>query len=152
MRASRLLGLCAVLIVLAAGCTPAPRYTSGPPSPPAGSAVGPSGKAVGERPPVGTRIRGIASFYADEFNGRKTSNGETFDMHGLTCAHQTLPFNTWIEVRSLKNGRTVMVRVNDRGPFVGNRIIDLSLGAARELRMEQDGIQEVELVIIGYGD
>lgn len=141
-----------MLTMFAAGCSPAPRYMSLPPRPPAGSAGGPSGTAVIGHPPVGTRFRGIASFYADEFNGRKTSNGETFDMHGLTCAHQTLPFNTWIEVHNLKNGRTVLVRVNDRGPFVGDRIIDLSLGAARELHMEEDGIQEVELVIIGYGD
>ncbi len=69
-------------------------------------------------------------------------------MYGLTCAHNTLSFDTWIEVRNLKNNRTVIVRVNDRGPFVGGRIIDLSLGAAKELDMIRAGVLEVECKII----
>ncbi len=69
-------------------------------------------------------------------------------MNGLTCAHKTLPFNTWLEVRNLKNGRTVMVRVNDRGPYVGNRIIDLSLGAAKELHMIEDGVVDIEATVV----
>lgn len=90
----------------------------------------------------------MASFYADEFHNRKTSNGETFNMHGLTCAHKTLPFNTWLEVRNLANDRTVVVRVNDRGPFVEGRIIDLSLGAAKAIGMVVTGVQEVEIEIL----
>ena len=96
----------------------------------------------------GTKYRGKASFYAEDFHGKKTSNGEVFDMYGLTAAHQTLPFNTWLEVKNLANGRTVIVRVNDRGPFVDGRIIDLSYGAAKEIGMLQTGVQEVEIVVL----
>lgn len=159
--------------MLLPGCSPAPRYIAhspvpGPqstqrqPSSPArqgDSGEDRSGVAMDGKTfisvdslPVGTLIRGMASFYSDDFHGRKTSNGETFDMHGLTCAHRTLPFNTWLEVKNLANDRTVVVRVNDRGPFVGDRIIDISLGAARELRMVETGVQEVDITIIGYAD
>jgi len=101
-----------------------------------------------EKPSAGTKYRGIASFYADQYHGRKTSNGETFDMNGLTAAHNTLPFNTWVEVKNLSNGRTVIVRINDRGPFIDGRIIDLSYGAAKELRMIGKGLQEVEITVL----
>ena len=90
----------------------------------------------------------MASYYADKYHGRKTASGEIFDMYGLTCAHNTLSFDTWIEVRNLKNNRTVIVRVNDRGPFIGGRILDLSYGAAKELDMIRAGVQEVECKII----
>ena len=103
-----------------------------------------------EKPPAGKKFKGLASFYGynDDFDGKETSNGEIFDMHGLTAAHKTWPFNTWVEVRNVSNGRTVIVRINDRGPFVGDRIIDLSYGAARELRMVETGVQEVEITIL----
>jgi len=90
----------------------------------------------------------MASYYAEDFHDKKTANGETFNMNGLTCAHKTLPFNTWLEVTNLANRRTVIVRVNDRGPFVGDRIIDLSLGAAKELGMIEAGVQEVDIEIL----
>jgi len=90
----------------------------------------------------------LASYYSDEFHGRKTSNGEIFDMNGLTAAHKTFPFNTWLEVRNLENQRTVIVRINDRGPFVDGRIIDLSYGAAKELHMLGAGVQEVEVTVL----
>jgi len=101
-----------------------------------------------EKPPAGTKYRGIASFYADQYHGRKTSNGEIFDMNGLTAAHNTLPFNTWVEVKNLSNDRTVIVRINDRGPFIDGRIIDLSYGAAKELHMIGKGLQEVEITVL----
>ena len=69
-------------------------------------------------------------------------------MHGLTAAHCTLPLNTWVEVRNIANRRTVIVRVNDRGPFVDGRIIDLSYGAAQELHMVETGVQEVEVTVL----
>lgn len=133
-------------------CSPSPRYTvykpppekTTPSSKPSTKTIPPTAKKL--KP--GTKLRGSASFYADYFHGKKTANGEIFDMNGLTCAHKTLPFNTWLEVRNLKNGRTVMVRVNDRGPFVGNRIIDLSLGAAKELHMIEDGVVDIEATVV----
>ena len=101
-----------------------------------------------ERPPIGTKFRGTASYYADKYHGRKTASGEVYDMYGLTCAHYTLAFNTWLEVRNLANNRTVIVRVNDRGPFIEGRVIDLSYGAAKEIGMLLTGVQEVECTVI----
>ena len=93
-------------------------------------------------------MRGKASFYGGKFHGRRTANGEIFDQHKLTAAHRSLPFGTICRVRNLRNGNYVMVRINDRGPFVGNRIIDLSYGAARELDGIREGIMNVELEIV----
>jgi rare lipoprotein A len=93
-------------------------------------------------------LEGTASFYADEFNGRKTSNGETYDMHALTAAHRNLPFNTLLKVTNRANGRSVVVRVNDRGPFKEGRIIDLSYEAARRLGMMEAGTALVRLEIV----
>jgi len=103
-----------------------------------------------EKPPAGKKFKGLASFYGynDDFDGKKTSNGEIFDMHGLTAAHKTWPFNIWVEVRNVSNGRTVIVRINDRGPFVEDRIIDLSYGAAKAINMIEAGVQEVEITIL----
>ena len=135
-------------------CSPSPRYTidkirSGKrPSVKIPRSDTKADEEAGKRVPVGTRIHGLASYYADDFHGKKTSNGETFDMHGLTCAHKTLPFNTWLEIKNLANGRTVIVRVNDRGPFIEGRIIDLSYGAAKELGMIGAGVEEVEIMVI----
>lgn len=95
---------------------------------------------------------GIASYYADEFNGRQTSNGEIYDMNELTAAHRTLPFNTLVKVTNVQNGKSVVVRINDRGPFKGDRIIDLSLAAAKTLGMIGPGTVNVKLDIIELGD
>ena len=76
---------------------------------------------------------GMASYYADKYNGRKTSNGEIFKQHKLTAAHKTLPFGTKVKVTNLSNGQSVKVRINDRGPFIQGRIIDLSKKAAKKL-------------------
>ena len=97
------------------------------------------------------QLSGIASYYSDEFNGRKTANGETFDMHDLTAAHRTLPFNTVVSVTNLDNGKEVQVRINDRGPFVGDRVIDLSLKAAREIDLVSKGTARVSLEIVEMG-
>src|SRR5262249_60272087 len=91
---------------------------------------------------------GLASCYADAFNGRPTASGEIFDMRDMTAAHRTLPFGTRLRVTNMDNGRRAIVRVNDRGPFVEGRVIDLSLGAARELRMIGSGVGPVRLEIL----
>lgn len=89
--------------------------------------------------------QGVASYYADKFNGRKTASGATFRNGRRTAAHKTLPFGTRVTVTNLKNGRKVKVRINDRGPFVGGRIIDLSKKAARKIGMVRDGVTDVKL-------
>lgn len=91
---------------------------------------------------------GEASFYADAFHGRTTASGERFDMHELTAAHRKLAFGTHVRVTNLENGRAVVVRINDRGPYYGERVIDLSYGAARELRMVDAGVVPVDIEIL----
>ncbi len=95
------------------------------------------------------RERGVASWYGTDFHGRSTANGETYDMHALTAAHKTLPIPTWVEVTNLANGRRVIVKINDRGPFVAGRIIDLSYAAATELDMVNAGTTQVEVRALG---
>ncbi len=92
---------------------------------------------------------GIASWYGDQFNGRPTASGEIFDMHGLSAAHKTLPLPGLVEVTNLANGRTVVLRVNDRGPFVDDRIIDLSRGAAEQLDLLSQGVGRVRVRYLG---
>ena len=89
--------------------------------------------------------RGVASWYGRDFHGLATSSGETYDMHAMTAAHTTLPLPTWVEVTNLVNGKRVVVKVNDRGPFVDNRLIDLSFAAATALDMVGTGTTRVEV-------
>ncbi len=121
-----------VFLLLSAGCAGGP--------PPATS------------PDVGWSETGIASWYGPGFQGRQTANGETYDMEEMTAAHKQLPFNTWVQVESLDNGRTVEVRINDRGPFVDGRIIDLSRAAARQIDMLGSGIAQVQMVVVRISD
>ena len=88
---------------------------------------------------------GKASYYADKFKGRKTASGQVFRQSKRTAAHKTLPFGTKVKVKNLSNGRTVKVRINDRGPFVAGRVIDLSKKAARRLNMVKAGVTNVEI-------
>lgn len=92
--------------------------------------------------------RGIASWYAGEFQGRLTANGEIFDTHSISAAHKSLPFGTIVRVTNEKNGLSLEVRINDRGPYVEGRIIDLSMAAAAELDMVEDGIAPVRLELV----
>jgi rare lipoprotein A len=101
--------------------------------------------------PVDT-ITGVASYYADKFHGRTTANGETYDMYGFTAAHYDMPFDTIIRVVNLKNDKFIIIRINDRMPYHSERIIDLSYGTALELDMVKDGIQEVRLEILEWGE
>ncbi len=98
----------------------------------------------------GYQERGVASWYGPKFHGKPTSSQEPYDMHQLTAAHKTLPLPTYVQVRNLSNNRSVVVRVNDRGPFVDNRIIDLSYAAARRLDMVRDGTSLVEVTAISF--
>lgn len=93
----------------------------------------------------GYRERGIASWYGKKFHSKRTSSGEPYDMYGMSAAHRTLPLPSYVRVRNLENGRTVVVRVNDRGPFLHNRVIDLSYSAAARLGMLGKGTAMVEV-------
>jgi rare lipoprotein A len=93
---------------------------------------------------------GLASWYGPNFHGRRTSNGEIYNMEAMTAAHKLLPLNTWVKVTNLKNNREVVVRVNDRGPFVDGRIIDLSKAGARKLGILGPGTAKVRVVALGF--
>lgn len=97
-------------------------------------------------------IEGKASYYGKEFNGRRTANGEVFDMYEKTAAHRDIPFDSILRVTNKKNNRSVVVRVNDRGPFKAGRILDLSYAAARAIGMIADGVADVTIEIIRLGD
>jgi rare lipoprotein A len=119
--------------VLAAGCSTVRR-------PHAVTTVPPAPGAVQE---------GIASWYGPGFHGRRTSSRERYDQYDFTAAHRTLPLGTWALVTNMNNGRTVKVYVNDRGPYVDGRVIDLSYGAARAISMIDPGTAPVRIVILG---
>lgn len=101
-----------------------------------------------EVPTDGAQV-GMASWYGPKFHGRPTASGEVFNMYQLTAAHRTLPLDTWVYVTNLENGRSIQVRVNDRGPFVRGRIIDLSYAAARAIDMVRDGVVRVRVFPLG---
>jgi rare lipoprotein A len=100
--------------------------------------------------PISSRdLEGLASYYAEPYHGRKTASGEIFDTYqGMTAAHRTLPFNTMVRVTNKTNGREVDVRINDRGPFVDGRVIDLSVRAAREIDLVRSGVAPVKLKVL----
>jgi rare lipoprotein A len=100
--------------------------------------------------PVRPQVASTASWYGvrDGFHGRRTASGEIFDAHGLTAAHPYLPFGTRVRVTNIRNGRSVILRVNDRGPFVGGRVIDVSQGAAVRLGMINSGTAPVSLTVV----
>ncbi|MCH8944529.1 MAG: septal ring lytic transglycosylase RlpA family protein [Proteobacteria bacterium] len=99
---------------------------------------------------AGYQERGVASWYGTKFHGNRTSNGDTYDMYQMTAAHKTLPLPTFVRVRNLQNNKTIIVRVNDRGPFVHNRVIDLSYVAALKLDMVRSGTSLVEVTAISF--
>lgn len=106
---------------------------------------------VAVAPPQTEVLHGIASWYGQEFAGRTTANGEIFDPMLLTAAHRTLPFGTVVDVRNAKNGQLVRVRINDRGPFVGDRMIDLSYAAAQQIGLIEPGKGDVDVTVVKVG-
>ena len=100
----------------------------------------------------GSYQEGIASWYGPGFDGKPTASGETYDMHGLTAAHSTLPLGTVVRVANLHNKKAITVRINDRGPFVGDRVLDLSLGAAKKLDVVKHGTAPIRLTVLRSGD
>ena len=96
--------------------------------------------------------KGISSYYGPQFHGKLTANGEIFDMYGVTAAHKTFPFNTITRVTNENNGKSHIIRINDRGPYVGNRILDCSFGAAKKLGFVGEGTAPVKIEIIEWGD
>jgi rare lipoprotein A len=157
-----LLGLSALLLATLTGCSFQPLQLPGDAAareaiinPPRGRLGNPPVYEVhGKRyyvleTSVGYRERGMASWYGRDFHGRSTAGGERYDMYALTAAHTTLPIPTWVEVTHLGNGRRVIVKINDRGPFVDGRLVDLSYAAAEALGMVSAGTAYVEVRVLG---
>jgi rare lipoprotein A len=172
MRALRQAALTAAMLVLAA-CSSTPRHGSArtPLPPPPGTVPDavpraeprsshgnpPFYEVYGQRYQVRASAdnyveRGVASWYGPDFQGHDTSSGERYDMYGMTAAHKTLPIPCYARITNLSNGRSVIVRINDRGPFVANRIVDLSYSAATRLDIVRTGTAFVELRTVGPGE
>jgi rare lipoprotein A len=140
----------AAVLIIFVSCSSSPRFTKKSTQKP----VERTGDSLDEysNSAAVESFTGIASYYAHEFHGRQTANGEIYDMNGLTAAHPTFPFETIIRVTNLKNNKSVIIRINDRMPKHPERIIDLSLGTAEELDMITDGLAEVRLDILKWGE
>ncbi|MEE2754572.1 MAG: septal ring lytic transglycosylase RlpA family protein [Candidatus Latescibacterota bacterium] len=134
-------------------CVASPRYpTPSPnsdPSPTVSANVPERGrKSISVVSTEGAYQVGPASYYAHKFHGRQTANGEIFDMYGMSAAHRELPLGSVIKVTHLGNGRSLELRINDRGPFIRGRILDLSLGAAQHLDMVEEGVAQIRIDIV----
>jgi rare lipoprotein A (peptidoglycan hydrolase) len=142
-----LFGIC--FLIFLSSCASSPRFTKDRFAEPK---VNPSRPAAASTGGKATSYTGIASYYAHDFHGKKTANGEAFDMHALTAAHRSFPFNTKVRVTNTENGKSCIVRVNDRGPFKLERIMDLSMGAAEALDMMKSGTATVTLEVLEWGE
>jgi len=145
----------ALFSLFLASCTPAPMYRgdrgSNATARRAASAVS-SGLEPAESFRVGQVLTGEASYYGPGFHGKLTANGETYNQNDMTCAHKTLPFNTKLRITLTATGKSVVVRVNDRGPYKRNRMLDLSVEAARRLGLTEMGTGEIKAQIISLGE
>ena len=146
----KIIYLCVFLFFLYS-CSPSPRYNSG------------SVKNKKENLNAGkkdkikfdkekTVYKGVSSYYGLKFHGKLTANGEVYDMYGITAAHKEIPFNTVARVTNLDNGKSLILRINDRGPYIDGRILDCSYGAAKKLDFINNGTANVKIEIIEWGD
>jgi len=126
-----------ILLLILINCSVSPRYRTEP--------IEVSGKVLK------TEV-GVASYYGKKFHGKKTASGEIFDMYKLTAASRDYPLNTIVRVTNLRNGKSIIVKINDRGPFVKGRIIDLSYGAAKKLGFVLEGTTTVKLEVLKWGE
>ena len=129
-------------------CTPSPRYTPNQVNVKVSKPKG-KNKKYDKSKKV---IKGISSYYGPKFHGKLTANGEIFDMYGLTAAHKEMPLNTIVRVTNLENEKSLILRINDRGPYVGDRILDCSYGAAKKLDFVNSGTTKVRIEVIEWGD
>jgi len=140
-----------LIILTISSCSNAPRYLKNKPG-----QVSPLKKNLRSKKSKNIKHRkvmsGVSSFYAEDFHGKLTANGEVYDMYGLTAAHKTLPLNTICRVTNMKNNKSLILRINDRGPYIKGRILDCSYGAAKKLGFVNDGTTEVKIEVMEWGD
>lgn len=132
-------------------CSPSPRYTSGSiKDKKQSSNISKKGKNKFNKDK--TVYEGVASYYGPNFHGKLTANGEVFDMYGVTAAHKEIPFNTVARVTNLDNQKSLILRINDRGPYIDGRILDCSYGAAKKLDFIDIGTTNVKIEVLEWGD
>lgn len=131
-----------IFLIILSGCSVSVKYSSNI------EKTGTQGISNKTNFAVGDVFRGYASYYGDKFHNKTTASGEPYNMNDLTAAHRTLPFGTIVKVTNLSNNKSVTVRINDRGPFVESRIIDLSKESARQIGLLEQGVTEVEILIL----
>ena len=147
-----------LLSIFIFSCIPSPRYQSGNKLIPSvttkqKSKNNPKNKKKKKEFDKSKKVfRGISSYYGPKFHGKLTANGEIFDMYGVTAAHKKLPFNTYVRVTNENNNKNLLIRINDRGPYVGDRILDCSYGAAKKLGFVNEGIAPVKIEVVEWGD
>ena len=147
-----------ILIFCISGCVPAPRYKAPTMSANSDHASKKVNKKKSKKIKSSTfnpnkkTYKGIASFYGPKFHGKLTANGEVYDMYGITAAHKEFPFNTIARVTNISNGKSLIMRINDRGPYIDGRILDCSFGAAKKLGFVNQGTTTVKIEIMEWGD
>jgi rare lipoprotein A len=147
--AADLLGLGAAILFPAEGAVPTASFMRTAESfSAARRPIEPVSLSPQEQAPSRDRMAGVASWYGEHWQGRKTASGKRFDVHKLTAAHRSLPLNTHVRVTNIENGKSVIVLINDRGPYVDGRVIDLSTAAARRLGMIKKGLVPVRIEIV----
>ena len=144
-----------VFLIYFYGCASSPRYTTGN----GGITPSKNSKTVNTKTNKKSKrtkhrkvLKGVSSFYAEDFHGKLTANGEVYDMYGVTAAHKTLPLGTVCRVTNLANGKSLILRINDRGPYIKGRILDCSYGAAKKLDFINQGTTKVKIEVIEWGD
>ena len=145
-----------IIVLNLFNCTNSPRYVRDNIGPSKVSSKEPNKKNNKKTNRKSTKhrkvIKGISSFYAEDFHGKLTANGEVYDMYGLTAAHKTMPLNTICRVTNLANDKSLILRINDRGPYIKGRILDCSYGAAKKLDFINQGTTKVKIEVIEWGD
>ena len=146
--------LITLLLVFLCGCASSPRYTTGPTNLSTKSEASKTSNNTSKSNNIKHRkvMNGVSSFYAEDFHGKLTANGEVYDMYGLTAAHKTLPLNTVCRVTNLTNKKSLILRINDRGPYIKGRILDCSYGAAKKLDFINQGTTNVKIEVMEWGD
>ena len=141
--------ICFFVLLIISSCTVSPRYNANSHNHKSSTTKPSNNNNISSNKNI---YKGISSWYGPNFHGKLTANGEVFDMYGITAAHKSLPLNTIVRVTNLDNGKSIILRINDRGPYVGDRVLDCSLGAAKKLDFYKEGTAFVKIEIIELGD
>ena len=141
-----------LLIIILYSCTASPRYNSSEEKIIKNTSKTPTSPKKDNVNRNKMQYKGVSSWYGEHFHGNLTANGEVYDMYGITAAHKEFPLNTWARVTNLDNNKSIILRINDRGPYVDNRILDCSYGAAKKLDFLDQGTANVKIEIIEWGD